>query len=168
MSEHAPHTHWTELEQRYPVFQEADLSWSRCGICTDRRTNLNIVLDLHWWQDVLDSIDQYDKQFFMQLSGLSFGTTQAYRTLLAIHAATVTRAVRSPLTYAAILEKHLDTTVRTILRRYRQDLNPHHATCPSARDYSLADDEIPCETDAFLERRGTQSSTLFARCVIRY
>jgi hypothetical protein len=123
-----------------------------CMSCVLAWNNLNIILDLAHWQDNFDRRDP--------LPIIKRGSYPDWNTtMLANHAAVVSKAIRSPLTWARILQIHLKTTTRTIIRssRFRtRVLNP--------RLYQLSDRDASAGTDEYLERSGPPSyQPLFMR-----
>ncbi|KAK3702829.1 hypothetical protein LTR37_014813 [Vermiconidia calcicola] len=81
------------------------------------------------------------------------GTSPEWNSqFLETNAGIVEKAMTSPLCYAGILEKHLRTTVQTILRTFRGKKTVH-----PKRLYHLTPAEANKESDAFLERSGPPS-----------
>jgi len=99
---------------------------------------------------------------------LARGTNPEWNVRLTeAHAAVVENAMRSPLCYAAILEKHLGSITSTLLRTVRLPHAPLHRhntkivmpaeiTHPK-RLYTLTESDVKTGTDEFLERQGDPS-----------
>ena len=104
-----------------------------------------MILDLSYWQKNLNEREP--------ILMIPRGTTPEWnRKLLDANAAIVSRAMQSPLVHAAILEKHLRTTIQTIFRTFRGKKTVH-----PKRLYHLTQAEAEKETDEFLERSGPPS-----------
>jgi hypothetical protein len=121
-----------------------------CMSCVLAWNNLNIILDLAHWQKNLESREP--------IPHIPRGRNPEWNvTLLQEHAEVVDRAMKSPLTYARILEKHLNTTTRTILRFGRWKKKGDKSTVPKPRTYLLTDAEAAAGDDTYLERKGPPS-----------
>ena len=106
-----------------------------CFACTVSWVKLNIILDQSHSQVVLN------REGFPPTCH-SESQEAVYNAILARHHAVVTRAIAHPLTYAAILEKHLVTTVGIISRNL--------AKTPDMS--SIIEHEVRSGTDVFLNR----------------
>ncbi|KAK5173068.1 uncharacterized protein LTR77_003190 [Saxophila tyrrhenica] len=116
-----------------------------CMSCVFSWNNLNMILDLSYWQKNLNEREP--------ILMIPRGTAPEWnRKLLEANAAIVERAMDSRLVHAAILEKHLKTTVQTIFRTFRGRKTVH-----PKRLYHLTLVEAEKETDEFLERSGPPS-----------
>ena len=83
-----------------------------CPTCLVAWNNLNIALDFAHFQSYLNCREP--------IPMIPRGTSPEWnRELIEEHARIVNEAIASPLTYAAILEAHLDSTVGTLLRQVR-------------------------------------------------
>ncbi|KIW75682.1 hypothetical protein Z517_10424 [Fonsecaea pedrosoi CBS 271.37] len=121
-----------------------------CMSCVLSWNNLNIVLDLAHWQKNLENREP--------LPIIPPGRNPDWNVkLLDRHAAIVTKATRSPLTYARILQIHLDTTTRTIIRFGKWEMKRDKTRRSEPRLYQLVDAEAAAGTDEFLERKGPPS-----------
>lgn len=119
-----------------------------CLTCVLAWNNLNVILDLSHWQSNLNSREP--------IPMISRGTNPEWnQKLLDAHATIVEKAMTSRLTWAVILEKHLRTTVGTILRTFRGRKTVH-----PRRLYHLTPAEANTEHDEFLERSGPPSFEL--------
>ncbi|KAK5114267.1 hypothetical protein LTR62_002518 [Meristemomyces frigidus] len=136
-----------------------------CPSCLMAWNNLNLILDFASFQPHLDHREP--------IPIIPRGTTPQWNSdLLETHAHIVERAMESPLTYAAILETHLQTTVGTLLRKTR--FPAHHI--PVHRHNNNSNNKAPLAaktvhplrlyhvterdangTDAFLSRDGKPS-----------
>ena len=121
-----------------------------CMSCVMAWNNLNIVLDLAHWQSNLENREP--------LPIIPRGRNPEWNVeLLDRHAEIVTKAMHSPLTHARILQLHLDTTTRTIIRSGKWRKKGDKTTTPRPRLYHLTDAEAAAGLDAFLERSGPPS-----------
>ncbi|OAP56889.1 hypothetical protein AYL99_09001 [Fonsecaea erecta] len=121
-----------------------------CMSCVLSWNNLNIVLDLAHWQKNLETREP--------LPVIPPGRNPDWNVqLLDQHAAIVTKATKSPLTYARILQIHLDTIIRTIIRFGKWEKKGDKARKPEPRLYRLTDAEAAAGTDEFLDRKGPPS-----------
>ncbi|KIW26971.1 uncharacterized protein PV07_06754 [Cladophialophora immunda] len=121
-----------------------------CMSCVLSWNNLNIVLDLAHWQKNLDNREP--------LPVIPPGRNPDWNVkLLDRHAAIVAKATKSPLTHARILQMHLDTTIRTIVRFGKWEKKGDKARKPEPRLYHLTDAEAAAGTDEFLDRKGPPS-----------
>jgi hypothetical protein len=128
-----------------------------CMSCVLAWNNLNIILDLGHWQGHLERREP--------LPIVPRGKRPEWNEdLLRKHAEIVSKAMHSPLTYARILQIHLQTTSQTILRSSRwrkkgEKLNPN-----KPRLYHMTDAELASGTDEYLARSGPPSyQPLFMR-----
>jgi hypothetical protein len=95
-----------------------------------------------------------------QIPMLGRGMRPAWNTdLVRTHASIVELAIISPLCRAAVLQRHLNTTIRTILRSatLRNRRGESTVLPPANRLYRLSEADIALETDAFLQRSGPPS-----------
>lgn len=116
-----------------------------CMGCVFSWNNLCLILDLAHWQSNLNNR--------VPIPMIPRGAAPEWnRQLLERNAATVEKAMESKLTYALILEKHLATTIGTILRTFRGKKTIH-----PKRVYHLTSAEASLGTDEFLERSGPPS-----------
>lgn len=121
-----------------------------CMSCILAWNNLNTILDLSHWQKNLETREP--------LPIIPRGRNPDWNVqLLERHAEIVTKAIKNPLTYARILQKHLDTTTRTILRSARWRKKGEKLNIPKPRTYHLTDTEAAEGTDEYLERSGPPS-----------
>lgn len=121
-----------------------------CMSCVLAWNNLCIVLDLAHWQTNLELREP--------IPNIPRGTTPEWNIeLLQRNADIVAKAMESPLTYARILQIHLDTTTRTIIRSGKWRKKGEKITTPRPRLYHLTDVEALSGTDAYLERSGPPS-----------
>lgn len=118
--------------------------------CVLAWNNLNIVLDLAHWQQNFDTREP--------LPIIPRGRNPQWNVdLLDRHAEIVTRAMQSPLTYTRILQQHLDSTNRAIIRSGNWRKKGEKITIPRPRLYHLTDEEAAAGTDEYLERSGPPS-----------
>ncbi|KIX97959.1 uncharacterized protein Z520_06037 [Fonsecaea multimorphosa CBS 102226] len=121
-----------------------------CVSCVLSWNNLNIILDLAYWQKNLENREP--------LPVIPPGRNPDWNVkLLDRHAAIVAKATKSPLTHARILQMHLDTTIRTIIRFGKWEKKGDKARKPESRLYHLTDAEAAAGTDEFLDRKGPPS-----------
>ena len=144
----------------YQHIRRADpINTCSCMACVMAWNNLCVAVDLAHWQPHLDRREP--------IPMIARGSTPKWNTdLIAANAAIVDRAIRHPLWYARVLEAHLDTTTRTILRHARTTTIPkrkgeirlHGAltkeVAPSKRLFHLSAADATAETDVFLARSG--------------
>lgn len=135
-----------------------------CLTCILAWNNLCVVVDLAHWQNRLDHREPLDI--------IDRGTNPGWNVELVLkNGIIVEMALQNTLWYALILEKHLDTTVRTI-QRYRRsgkaflsqnqktrDKNgrPVQRYIPvdkSAAPYDMTNEDAKSETDQWLDRQG--------------
>ena len=116
-----------------------------CLTCILAWNNLSVVVDLNHWQDHLDRGERLP---LIQRNE----NPQWNDGLLNKHVVIVDRAMYRPLWYAAILQKHLETTVRSIRRH---DVARRKQQKPTPFD--MSDRDAESETDLFLERKGPPS-----------
>ena len=124
-----------------------------CMACVLAWNNLCLIVDIAHWQKKLDDREP--------IPMIARGAKPAWNVdLIESTAKYVNKAIRSPLWRARILERHLNTTVRTIVRSaaIRKKNGPLETEVnPSKRLYHLSKDDIAPETDTFLERSGPPS-----------
>jgi hypothetical protein len=121
-----------------------------CMSCVLAWNNLCIILDLAHWQTNLEHREP--------IPNIPRGKTPQWNVdLLQRSANIVTRAMKSPLTYARILQTHLETTTRTIIRSGKWRKKGEKITTPRPRLYHLTDAEALSGTDAYLDRSGPPS-----------
>lgn len=133
------------------ISQPADhLNVCSCTSCILSWNNLNIVLDLAHWQHKLANREP--------LPIMARGEVTEWNVnLLAKHARILEQAMDHPLTYAAILQKHLDTTTSTILRSSRWRRKGEDPSVVKPRLYGMTDVEAASGSDAFLARKGREN-----------
>lgn len=118
-----------------------------CLTCIFAWNNLCLLVDLHHWQDDLNRGDP--------IPMIQRGTPPQWNEMLLKENADVVRsAIKQPLMYAAILEKHLATITGTILRSSQWKKK---TTSAKPRLYHMTDWDVVSGTDAFLERKGPPS-----------
>ncbi len=120
-----------------------------CLSCVFAWNNLCLVLDLAYWQKTLDKKEP--------IPMIKRGSAPEWnRKLLDQNAEIVERAMEGDsLSYAMILEKHLRSTMGTLLRTYRGKKTVH-----PKRLYHFSAVEAEKESDEFLERSGPPSVSL--------
>lgn len=117
-----------------------------CMSCMLSWNNLNVILDLAFFQRHLDSREP--------IPMIPRGTYPEWnRKLTERNASIVERAMQSPLHYAAILQIHLNTIVGTLTRQVRVGKK----TCHPRRLFHLSTTDIESGKDVFLERSGPPS-----------
>lgn len=122
------------------------LSVCTCMTCVFAWNNLCLIIDLHHWQDHFDNREP--------ITTIPRGSQPEWnQALLTRNANLVRKAMSSPLHYALILQKHLETTTRTLLRSSRW--KPKGAK--SEKLYSMTNWDIEHGTDEFLDRKGPPS-----------
>lgn len=115
--------------------------------CVFAWNNLCLLVDLHHWQ--------YNLAHREPIPMISRGTQPEWNQyLLSRNADIVRRAMRRPLYYAAILEKHLSTITGTILRLSKWKKKGATA---KPRLYHMTDRDLESGIDAFLDRKGSPS-----------
>ncbi|KAK1751040.1 hypothetical protein QBC47DRAFT_392111 [Echria macrotheca] len=111
-----------------------------CLACIQRWLALCVVVDFAHWQDHLDKSDP--------IPVIPRGTRPSWNELLLFqHSVTVLCTMRKQLWYARLLEKHLDSTVRSIRRHSANKGNRR-------RRFRMTEEDAAAGTDAFLERSG--------------
>jgi len=134
-----------------------------CSSCLLGWNNLNICLDLAHWQWNLNHREP--------IPMIPRGQSPAWNTdLTNKHAKIVATAMSSPLTYAALLEKHLNTITGTLLRQTRfpprMPMHRHNKAFPHPKAvhpimlYHISETDAAKETDEYLERQGKESYEL--------
>jgi hypothetical protein len=121
-----------------------------CMSCVLAWNNLNIILDLAHWQLNFENREP--------LPNIPRGRAPEWNVkLLDRHAEIVTKAMHSPLAHVRILQKHLDTTTRTIIRSGKWKRKGDKTTTPRPRLYHLTDAEAATGVDVYLEGSGPPS-----------
>ncbi|KAJ9612094.1 hypothetical protein H2200_003689 [Cladophialophora chaetospira] len=121
-----------------------------CMSCVLAWNNLNIILDLAHWQQNLETREP--------LPHIPRGKNPEWNAdLLQKHAAIVVTAMKRPLAHARILQKHLNSTTRTIIRFNKWRKKGEKLSVPKPRTYHLTDSEAAAGSDTFLERSGPPS-----------
>lgn len=119
-----------------------------CMTCVFAWNNLCMVLDFAHWQPYLNNREP--------IPMIPRGSTPEWNTtLLEANAAVVKRAMKSPLTYARILETHLDSITGTLMRPIRW--NKKISIPNKSRLYNLTSADVANGTDEFLDRSGPPS-----------
>lgn len=119
-----------------------------CMTCVFAWNNLCLLIDLHHWQKNLANREP--------IPMIPRGTNPLWnQDLLKTNADIVRKAMKHPLWYAAILEKHLSTITGTILRFAKWKKKGQTAAKP--RLYHMTDWDVASGTDAFLDRSGPPS-----------
>lgn len=119
-----------------------------CMTCVFAWNNLCTIADLAHWQQALDSREP--------IPMIPRGQNPEWnQDLINRNARLVHAAMASPLVYASLLARHLDTTTRTILRRSKYV--KARPVLAEHRPYQLSLLEAAQETDAYLERKGPPS-----------
>jgi hypothetical protein len=113
-----------------------------CLTCVFAWNNLCLLVDFAYWQDNMD----FSQPIPMIPRGRNPEWNQA---LVKANSMVVENAMRSPLWYARILEKHLNSTIRSIKRH----------TNPTNRKprFQMTAQDCQQETDDFLQRSGPPS-----------
>lgn len=117
-----------------------------CMTCMLAWNNLNMIVDLAHWQRNLNSREPIP----MIPRGAN---PQWNQDILAANAALVEKAMTRPIFYTLILQRHLETTIGTLLRTLRGQKTVH-----PKRVYYLSKLQVEAgiETDAFLEKNGPE------------
>lgn len=125
-----------------------------CTTCMLAWNNLNIVLDLAYYQHHLNAR--------IAIPMVPRGENPAWHAdRQRENAAIVERAMYSPLYHAAILQTHLATTVGTLNRRYREvRVNKKTKTSHPKVLYHMSEEDISSGIDMFLERSGPPSTVI--------
>ena len=125
-----------------------------CTTCMLAWNNLNIVLDLAFYQKNLDSR--------IPIPMVPRGEHPKWHTdRQQENAAIVEKAMHQPLYYALILQTHLATTVATLKRRYiNVRVNKKVKTAHPKVLYHMSEEDIASGTDVFLERSGPPSTVI--------
>ncbi|GAB7365854.1 hypothetical protein MBLNU230_g7185t1 [Neophaeotheca triangularis] len=119
-----------------------------CMTCVFAWNNLCMVLDFAHWQPYLNDREP--------IPMIPRGSMPEWNTkLLEANGAVVKHAMKSPLTYARILEKHLDSITGTLMRpiRYNKKISLPNKN----RLYNLTSEDVEKGTDGFLDRKGPPS-----------
>ncbi|RDW56421.1 hypothetical protein BP5796_13170 [Coleophoma crateriformis] len=124
-----------------------------CMSCVMAWNNLNLVIDLAHWQNHLESRHP--------ITVIPRGVQPRWNLeLIEANASVANKAIRCPLWYARILQKHLDTSIRTIVRhsavRRKKGL-PETDVPALKRLFHLSADDISTSSDSFLKRSGPPS-----------
>jgi hypothetical protein len=135
-----------------------------CPSCLLAWNSLNVVLDFAHFQSYLNAREP--------IPMIQRGTNPQWnQDLTSQHAAVVLRAITSPLTYAAILETHVESIIGTLLRQVRFPPHvPKHRhnskntpliakTAHPNRLYHVTEKDAN-GTDEFLERDGRETFDL--------
>jgi hypothetical protein len=110
-----------------------------CLTCVIAWNNLCLIVDLAYWTKTAIAVRQ-------PIPMMPRGQNPDWNvSLTSHHAAVVTRALRSPLRYVHVLERHLETTIFSIRRYTSRDGTPL---------YGLIEDDVRRGTDEFCARRG--------------
>ena len=118
-----------------------------CMTCVFAWNNLCLIVDLHHWQKNLMNREP--------IPMIPRGSNPQWnQDLLRANADIVRLAMKRPLYYAAILEKHLATITGTILRFGKWKKKGASA---KPRTYHMTDWDVESGTDAFLSRSGPPS-----------
>ncbi|TKA24254.1 hypothetical protein B0A50_06018 [Salinomyces thailandicus] len=134
-----------------------------CPSCLLAWNNLNVVLDFSFFQWHLNHREP--------IPMIPRGTTPEWNVeLIEAHARVIDKAMRSPLSYAAVLQTHLNSTTGTLLRQVRfppkkQPIHRHNKlvaplpakTVHPIRLYHVTEKDAVEEDDKFLERDGKPS-----------
>jgi hypothetical protein len=111
-----------------------------CLTCLGRWNALCAVVDFAHWQEHLD----HSKA----LPQIPRGRSPAWnQQLLEGNARVVTNAMTRPLWYARVLEAHLNSTTRSVLRHSQN-------TADKRRHFQLTAEDLRAGTDAFLHNQG--------------
>lgn len=117
-----------------------------CMTCLLAWNNLCVILDLAHFQYHLDNRKP--------IPMIPRGTHPKWNTdLVKANAKHVEDAIGSPLKYARILEKHLNSIFATLMRQVRGKTKTVHPR----RLFHLSEDDLKGHSDAFLERSGPPS-----------
>ncbi len=130
-------------QQYYQHIQCPDPTVCTCLSCLNRWNCLCVAVDFHHWQDHLEK--------GQPINVIPRGTHPEWnRKLVARNAKMVMDAIASPLTYAAILERHLHSITLSIRRHGQNKYNKRLR-------FRMTDEDVRAGTDAFLERSGPQA-----------
>lgn len=111
-----------------------------CMTCILSWNALSLAYDFNQWQDDLDK--------GIAIPMPARGQRPRWnRQLLEYNGKVVSKATRSYLWYARILEAHLESTIRSITRQRKNKGNKR-------RRFSLSDEDIASGTDDFLAKKG--------------
>jgi hypothetical protein len=114
--------------------------------CLLRWNSLNLIVDFNYWQDNLDKGEP--------IPMIARGKSPEWSTLLTNdNASYVLKALDSPMWHALLLERHLDSMVRSIARQRANKGNKR-------RRFRMTDEDEAAGTDLFLERSGPPSTEL--------
>ena len=117
-----------------------------CLTCLLRWNSLNLILDFNYWQDNLDKGEP--------IPLIPRGKYPEWNTLLTHdNASYVLKALDSPIWHALLLERHLNSMVRSISRQRANKGNKR-------RRFRMTAEDEAAETDLFLERSGPPSTEL--------
>lgn len=138
----------------YQHFKSADpQNTCSCMTCVLAWNNLSLAVDLAHWQTHLDSREP--------IPMVARGTRPQWNLdLVEVNAQIVNNAIRRPLWYARILQAHLNTTVKTIVRQAairRKNRSPIRDVPASNRLFHMSGADVASETDAFMQRSGPPS-----------
>lgn len=111
-----------------------------CLTCILAWNNLNLVLDFAFWQKNLNEGEP--------IAMIPRGKNPKWnRSLVSRNGEVVTRALNDPLCYAAILERHLKSTVGSILRHSKNKGNKR-------KRFEMSTSDAKSGTDQFLSQKG--------------
>jgi hypothetical protein len=117
-----------------------------CMTCLLRWNSLNLIIDFNYWQDNLDKgepIPMIPRGKYPEWN----------KNLTNDNASYVLEALEKPLWYARLLERHLDSMVRSIVRQRANKGNKR-------RRFRMTEEDEASGTDLFLERSGPPSTEL--------
>lgn len=117
-----------------------------CMTCLLRWNSLNLVVDFNYWQDNLDKgepIPMIPRGKYPEWNALLTDDNASY----------VMKALDSPMWHALLLERHLDSMVRSISRQRANKGNKR-------RRFRMTEEDEKSGTDLFLERSGPPSTEL--------
>lgn len=111
-----------------------------CLTCILAWNNLNLVVDFAYWQPNLDQGEP--------IAMIPRAKTPKWnKILIASNAEVVRKALDSPLWYARILERHLQSTIGSIRRHGNNKGNKR-------KRFEMSADDVKAETDYFLAKKG--------------
>jgi hypothetical protein len=117
-----------------------------CMTCLLRWNSLNLVVDFNYWQDNLDKGEP--------IPMIARGKHPDWNTLLTNdNASYVVKALERPLWHARLLERHLDSMVRSIARQRANKGNKRGR-------FRMSEEDEASGTDLFLERSGPPTMEL--------
>jgi len=117
-----------------------------CMTCLLRWNSLNLAVDFNYWQDNLDKGEP--------IPMIARGKYPEWNALLTNdNASYVLKALDSPMWHALLLERHLNSMVRSISRQRANKGNKR-------RRFRMTEEDEAAGTDLFLERSGPPSTEL--------